>query len=44
MKKSAAASPAEHESLAEEMDRRVAQRTAEQTPASEKPKRELAEY
>ena len=44
MKKSgAAASPAEQKSFAEELDRRVAQRTAELTATIEQLKRELAE-
>jgi C4-dicarboxylate-specific signal transduction histidine kinase len=43
MKKSAAASSAKQESFAEEMDRRVPQRTAEITAANAKLKKELAE-
>ncbi len=41
MKRSAAASPAEQESFAEELDRRVAQRTAELTAANEQLRKEL---
>jgi PAS domain S-box-containing protein len=44
MKRSAAASPAEQKSFAEELDRRVALRTAELTAANEQLKRELAEH
>src|SRR5882757_9119518 len=44
MKRSAAASSAEYESFAEELDRRVAQRTAELTAANEQLKKELAEH
>src|SRR6266550_8785890 len=45
MKKSAAAVPfAEQKGFAEEMDRRVAQRTAELTAANEQLKKELAEH
>jgi len=44
MKRSAAASPAEQESFAEELDRRVAQRTAELTAANEHLTKELAEH
>src|SRR5882724_12565847 len=43
MKRSAAAPPAEQESFDEELDRRVALRTAELTAANEQLKRELAE-
>ena len=43
MKRSIAASPAEQKSFAEELDRRVAQRTAELTATIEQLKRELAE-
>ena len=43
MKRSAAASPAGQDSFAEELDRRVALRTAELTAANEQLKRELAE-
>jgi PAS domain S-box-containing protein len=43
MKRFTAASPAEQESFAEELDRRVAQRTAELTATIEQLKRELAE-
>src|SRR5882724_7880017 len=43
MKRSAAASPAGQDSFAEELDRRVAQRTAELTATIEQLKRELAE-
>jgi PAS domain S-box-containing protein len=45
MKKSAAATPlAEQKSIAEEIDRRVAQRTAALTAANEQLKKELAEH
>jgi len=44
MKRSAAASPAEQESFAEELDRRVAQRTAELTAANEQLRKELDEH
>jgi C4-dicarboxylate-specific signal transduction histidine kinase len=45
MKKSAAAvSFAEQKSFAEELDRRVAQRTAELTAANEQLRKELAEH
>jgi PAS domain S-box-containing protein len=43
MKRSAAASPADQKSFGEELDRRVAQRTAELTATIEQLKRELAE-
>src|SRR6201988_2870728 len=43
MKRSATASPAEQDRFAEELDRRVAQRTAELTATIEQLKRELAE-
>jgi len=43
MKRSATASPAEQNRFAEELDRRVAQRTAELTATIEQLKRELAE-
>jgi PAS domain S-box-containing protein len=42
MKRSAAASPAEQKSFSEELDLRVAQRTAELTAANEQLKKELA--
>src|SRR5258708_4865739 len=44
MKRSATASPAEQESFAEELDRRVAQRTAELTAANEQLRKELDEH
>ena len=44
MKRPAAALPAEQESFAEELDRRVAQRTAELTATIEQLTRELAEH
>src|SRR5882672_7232447 len=44
MKRSAAASPPEQESFAQELDRRVIQRTAELTAANEQLKKELAEH
>ena len=44
MKRSAAASHAEQESFAEELDRRVAQRTAELTAANEQLRKELDEH
>ena len=44
MKRPAAASPAEQKSFAEELDRRVAQRTAELTAANEQLRKELAEH
>lgn len=43
MKRSASASPVEQESFADEIDRRVAQRTAELTATIEQLRRELAE-
>src|SRR5678815_1210161 len=43
MKRSAAASPAKQENFAEEIDRRVAQRTAELTAANDQLRNELAE-
>src|SRR6266850_6486482 len=44
MKRSAAASPAGQDSFAEEIDRRVAQRTAELTAANEQLRKELDEH
>ena len=44
MKRSAAASPAGQDSFAEELDRRVAQRTAELTAANEQLRKELDEH
>ena len=44
MKRSAANSPAEQESFAEELDRRVDQRTAELTAANEQLREELDEH
>src|ERR1700704_994251 len=44
MKRSAAASPAGQDSSAEELDRRVAQRTAELTAANEQLRKELDEH
>src|SRR5712671_3146250 len=44
MKRSAAASPAEQKSFAEELDTRVAQRTAELTAANNQLTKELAEH
>src|SRR5258705_5487560 len=44
MKSAAASSPAEQKSFAEELDRRVAQRTAELTAANDQLKKELAEH
>src|SRR3979409_1934763 len=44
MKRSAAASPPEQESFAQELDRRVIQRTAELTAANVQLKKELAEH
>jgi len=44
MKSSAATSPARQESFAEELDRRVAHRTAELTSANEQLRKELAEH
>ena len=43
MKKSAAGSPAKDDSFAQELDRRVAERTAELTAANEQLRKELAE-
>src|SRR5438876_2075822 len=44
MKNSAAASPAQQESFVEELNRRVAQRTAELTADNEQLRKELAEH
>jgi PAS domain S-box-containing protein len=44
MKRSAAASPPEQESFAQELNRRVTERTAELTAANEQLKKELAEH
>ena len=44
MKRSATASPAEQDRFAEELDRRVAQRTAELTAANEQLRKELDEH
>jgi len=44
MKRSAAGSPAEQDRFAEELDRRVAQRTAELTAANEQLRKELDEH